>query len=792
MNILASYNWIKEFLKTDLSPEAFALELSRRSMSVETVENLAEKFDCMVVGVIKEIKPHPKADRLRICVTDIGSEAVEIVCGGSNVAEGMKVFVALPGSKVRWHGEGDLIELKETEIRGVKSIGMICAPAEVGFEKLDFGDHGIWDLSEWTDASAGTPIADALELQDTMFDIEVTTNRPDCMGMIGLACEGGAAIEGAFSLAPRPEIPVAKNKIPLKVTVKDPDLCPRYMAVAISGVKIGPSPTWLQKKLLLAGHRPINNIVDITNYVLHEYGQPLHAFDYDKLEGREIVVRRAQSGEDILALDGKRYDVVHANLVIADAKKPVAIAGVMGGEESGTHNETSTIVFEAAAFDPVSVRRTSRALNLQSDSQLIFEKGLSTEGPAWALRRAVELALEIAGGEIATEVFDVRAKPYEWKQFTLRTDRVRRQIGVEISDEDQRAILTRLGFMLEGNTVTVPFWRDHDIEEEIDLTEEIARIYGYHNLPNKLPASPPPADSGDQTLVWEDWIKQFLFSAGYTELYGYSFTSADEMKQYGLDPASALALYNPLSAELTHMRTSLMPSLLRDIELNQGERKTGTVFELARVYLPRTNDLPEERTSLVVAEYGSDDVEKTFLRVKGIVMEMMREVGVDIDVRRKPDDLRWHATRTAELVWQERVVGTIGFVSDAMQNAFGVDAPVCVAELDVETLIPSFRRVRRYEPIPAFPAVTRDVSFVIDERAEYQRIATFAQNASPLIVEVGLKDIYRGLGVPEGKKSLTLSFTLHGTDRTLSSDEVDAALQEVAKVLEKEWQVTVR
>lgn len=792
MNILASYNWIKEFLKTDLSPEEFALEFSRRSMSVESTTNLAEKFEHMVVGIIKEMKPHPKADRLQICITDIGTEVVEIVCGGSNVAVGMKVFVALPGSRVRWHGEGDLIELKETEIRGVKSIGMICAPAEVGFEKLDFGDHGIWDLSGWTEAKAGTPIAEALELNDTIFDMEITTNRPDCMSMIGLACEGGAATEGAFHLEPRPEIPAPKQPIDLKVTVKDADLCPRYMAVAISGVKVGPSPAWLQTKLLLAGHRPINNIVDITNYVLHEYGQPLHAFDYDKLEGKEIVVRRAASGEDMLALDGKRYDLAHANLVIADAKKPVAIAGVMGAEESGTHEGTTTIVFESAAFEPVSIRRTSRALNLQSDAQLLFEKGLSTESPTWALRRAVELALEIAGGEVATEVFDVRAEPYEPKVFTLRPDRVRRQIGVEIPDDEQRAILKRLGFMIDGDQVAVPFWRDHDIEAEVDLTEEIARMYGYHNLPNRLPASPPPSTPEDPALAWEDWIKQFLFSAGYTELYGYSFTCIDELSRYGIDPKMTLAIYNPLSADLTHLRTSLMPSLLRDIESNQGERKTGKVFELARVYLPQGNALPEERTRLVVAEYGLVNVEEAFLRAKGLLTAMLARVGLAVTLQRKSDDAHWHATRSADILWNGNVVGTIGVVSDATQKAFAVDAPILVIDLDIETVIPVFKVVRRYEPIPAFPSVTRDLSFAVDERVEYQRLATFVGNASPLIVAVDLKDIYRGMGVAEGKKSITLTLVLRAQDRTLTSDEVDVVVKTVAEVLEKEWQATLR
>ncbi len=796
MNILTSYNWIKEYLSTNLSPEDFARELSLKSMSVESIDHLADKFANMVVGVIKEIKPHPKADRLQICVTDVGSSVVEIVCGGSNVAVGQKVLVALPGAKVRWHGEGDLIELKETEIRGVKSIGMICAAVEVGFEKIPAGEHEIWDLTTWTEAGAGTPIVQALKIDDTIFDIEVTTNRPDAMSILGLANEGAASTGGTFKMAPPAGIPDAVSPMPLAVRVLDPDLCPRYMAVVIKNVKVGPSPAWLQLKLLLSGHRPINNVVDITNYILHEMGQPLHAFDYDTLEGGEIVVRRAHDGEKILALDGKEYEITKNNLVIADAAKPVAVAGVMGGELTGTKNGTTTIVFEAAAFEPVSVRRTARALNLQSDSQLLFEKGLSVIAPQWALAQAVKMALELTGGEVASAVIDIQEKPYEWKKFTLRPERVRAQIGVEITDERMVEILKSLGFMFDNVAnpleVTVPFWRDHDIEEEIDLTEEIARVYGYHNLPSVLPASPPPTEASDPALAWESYVKSFLFSAGYTELYGYSFTSEDEMKRYDLDPESAMKIFNPLTSDLTHLRTSLMPSLLRDVEANQGEVQSGKVFELSRVYEPQAKDLPAERTHLVVAEFGVENVEKAFLDLKGVLVELCDRTGLNLQLDRVVADDRWHPTRTARIHVNGEPLGRLGQVAPDVQAKFGVKRPVVALELDLEAVIGAMHQVRRYRPIAEFPAVTRDLSIVVDDRTEYDDVVKIIRLQSELVESVKLVDVYRGVGVDDGKKSVTVSLTLRAKDKTLSSGEVDEVLKSVAERLAQDFGAIIR
>ncbi len=805
MNILASYKWLKEYLKTDLSPEEFARELSLRSMSVESIDKSAEKYANMVVGVIKEVKAHPKADRLRIAVTDVGNQTVEIVCGGSNLEVNHRVFVALPGSKVRWHGEGDLIELKETEIRGVKSVGMICAPIEVGFDKLQGDEHEIWDLTKLTDAAAGTSVVDALGLDDTIFDIEVTTNRPDCMGMVGLAREGAAAIKADFSPPSTTD-----NRQPttgtFEVTLNAKKLCPRYMAAVVKNVKVGPSPWWLQLKLLQAGHRPINNIVDITNYVLHELGQPMHAFDADLLKGRKLEVRLAGKGETILALDGVEYKLSAKNLVIADAERPVAIAGVMGGKETGTTAATTTVVFEAATFDAVSIRKTARELNCYSDSQLVFEKGLSTEALPMALARAVELAKELAGGELVS-VSDQRLAPYEPQTYPVLYKKMCARIGVEISNEQIDEMLTRLGFVLEKNgnrtVATVPYWRDHDVEAEVDLTEEVARLYGYHLMPLALPSAPPPTYSDDATLLAEGQVKRFLAAAGYSEFFGYSFIDAKTLERYGISPETAVKILNPLSEDLSHLRPTLVPSLLRDIERNQANIPQGKVFELSRVHILREGDLPDERFRLVIAQYGTDDGEKTFRELRGTLEALGERSGLTFNFQLPPfakapgggpkpgeglsTDERWHPSRQATIAFDagsgKQTCGTIGQVAPTIQEAFGIGRPVWIVDLDLELLMPHLASKLKYVPVSNFPEVHRDLSVVVKEQAHYHDLADLIKAQNVLITAVELTDIYRGQGVPDGHKSLTISLTFSASERTLTSAEIDELIIQIGHAL---------
>ncbi|MBI4714208.1 phenylalanine--tRNA ligase subunit beta [Candidatus Uhrbacteria bacterium] len=811
MNILISYNWIKEYLDTDFSPEKFAKETTAVGNSVERIDRLSERFEKMVVGFVKKVKPHPNADKLKIAETDIGKETVEIICGGVNLSEGQRVVVGLPGAKVKWHGEGDLVELAKTKIRGVESFGMICAVEEIGFEKLPHGYHEIWDITELTSAKPGTSIAKALELDDTIFDIEVTSNRVDCMSIIGQAREGavvtGKGLKGLKSLKGGKE--VAHGFSRGWIEVKEPEFCPKYSAILIENVKVGPSPWWLQKRLLLAGHRPINNVVDITNYVLHEYGQPLHAFDADKLDGEKIIVRKAKKGEKMKALDGKTYEFSHDMLVIADVKKPIAVAGVMGGEETATTENTTRVLIESATFDPVSVRRTARALNLYSDSQLLFEKGLSTESIEPAIARAVELITELTGGRVASLIITEQAKSYEPRVFPFDTQKARKLMGIEMEDKKMIEILERLGFVVNQNdsttprlhdsmtfSVTVPYWRDHDIEAPVDFVEEIARVHGYENFPSIFPSGEIQLIQEDQAIKFQRRTREILKGAGFTEVYSYSFFSEKQLTEYGIKKEDAIVLRNPLSSEFEFMRPSLVPSMLTTVEQNQHRFPEADLFEIAPVYIPKKGDLPDEPLNLVMACYGKDGRE-LFLRSKGALARLMRELGINdwsLERSRDPADYiaHYHDGRLAGISIGKNYVGEIGQVSDMFVKNFGLDSACVLIDIREQDFFSKYTSVKSFKPIPQFPEVKRDLAFVLDEKIEYKMIEEKLGKISTLLEQIELFDVYRGKGVDEGKKSLAIHLSFRSNERTLESKEVDNEVEKIRRVLKEEFNAILR
>lgn len=797
MNILASYNWLKDFVKTDLSPEEFAKEFSLRSMSVETIDNLRGRFDNMVVGVVTAIDKHPGADRLRVVSVDLGSRTSAIVCGGSNVVVGMKVFVAGIGAKVRWHGAPEWTTLEKATIRGVESDGMICAASEVGFDKLPSGDHEIWDLTNVTDAPAGTPIAEALDLDDAIFDIEITSNRPDAMGMIGLAREAAVATGGEFIHADvmSPKIgrqPSEGSEISVRI---DDKRCGRYMAAVVDNVKVRPSPWWMQKRLLLAGNKPINTIVDITNYVLLELGQPMHAFDASTIAGKTIVVRKGKKGEKLTLLDGKQVELASGPIVIADAEKPLALAGIMGGKESGASDTTTTVVFEAAMFDGPTIRRSARTFDAASDSQLLFEKGLSPNALPMALARAVELAEQIAGGT-CVQTIDVYPRPRKQKTFTFKTKRIRERIGVDISDEQQIDILTRLGFGVtkkgSGYAVTVPYWREDDIENEVDFTEEVARMYGYHNMPAVLPASRLPEGVDDASLMWEGWTKRFLASLGFTEFFSNSLVSMNDLECFGVSPKDAMALMNPLTTDLTHLRPKLVPSVLRAIERNQAMVPSANVFELGRIYLPQDGALPDERLTLVIASYGVENAEAAYTHLRGVIEAFAARTGLALTFERRHETEHWHPGRSVNIMNDGCEVGILGQVASNFQDSYGIHRPVFMTRINLESLIPFMKKTHRYQPVPVFPAVVRDIAVLLDERTEFAKVHDIVCGSAPLITRCSVVEIYRGEGIADGKKSITISVTMMSPDRTLTSQEVDVMMTTVAQELALRVDGTVR
>jgi len=806
MNILASYNWIKEFVAVKAAPDELARRISLSGPSFERGYPQAPPFENMVVGRIEGVKPHPNADRLRIAVTDIGDRKLEIVCGGSNLSDGMKVVVALSGAMVRWHGEGELIELKPTEVRGVKSEAMICAASEIGLgEAFPHSTHEIMDLS-WCKAKPGTRLAKALDLDDTVFDIEITTNRPDAFSVVGIAREA-AAITGADFLwkeAVLPSLPKSTERLPFDVKVEEPRLCTRYQAVVMDGVEIGPSPWWLKNRLRMSGVRPINNIVDITNYVMLELGQPMHAFDYDKLRGQTIVVRRAKAGESIALLDGSVKELDAERLVIADAERPVAVAGVMGGEETGVSDGTKRIVFESATFDPVSVRRTWRALNTQTDSSLRFEKGLPEDLTQAALARAVELCQKVACGKAVSKVFDERSVKPKKVRFAFRPERAEALIGVKIPAARMLKILKSLGFgaarkptIRKGKAlyeIEVPYWRVRDIESERDFAEEAARIFGYANLPSVLPDGVLPVRTVDPVLVAEDDAKRFLCAAGFTEMINYSFTSRQILERAKFDPGICARLENPLTSDFEFMRPSLLPGMLAVVAENEGLFPEGDVFEVSNVYIAGDGaELPEERPSVLVASYGPQGGDALFRKVKGALEAYSRHSLRSVDFSRvSPDTGLWHPGRAVDIYIGDTAIGTLGELHPSVAESFGIDGRVCAAEFDLSALVKSEAESRRYEPIPHFPPVRRDLAFVAPEAVEFEKAEEAIRNASELLNEVTLFDVYRGESLGAGMKSFAVHLSFQHPERTLTAEEADKEISGIISSLAKEFGAKVR
>lgn len=822
MNLLVSYDWLKEYVGLKQKPEEFAAKISLCGPSVEKILPQGDDLAGIYVGKIVKISDHPKADKLKLVIVDLGNAPSSkgdnhakrdlgdsrIVCGGTNLYEGQIVAVAVPGAKVRWHGEGDLIELEPTEIRGERSDGMICAAGEIGlgeaFPVKD--DHEILDLGKEIpemNVKLGTLLAKALGLQDdVVMDIEVTANRPDCMGMVGIAREASVICDAPF-LYKEAEFEKGlkindKGHDGLKVKIDAKDACSRYMGTRMEGVKVGPSPWWLKRRLLSAGIRPINNLVDVTNYVLYETGQPMHVFDADKLKSsvssdetspllKEINVRYARKGEKILALDGKEYELPDSVLVIADAKKPLAVAGVMGGEDTGSTEETVNIVLEAATFDPVVVRKGSRKLLLQSDSQLRFEKGLSQIGPEAAMARAIELVKELAGGEVVGAPVDVQTKKYKPETFSITTDEVNALIGVEITKKEMIDVLKRLGFKIKDSgkklTAEVPWWRDHDIEAGRDLVEEIARVYGYGKIPAKVPMDIAPRKS-DAIIVWEDRIKDLLASAGYTELYGYSFVSKDLLAKAGFDSKELLHVQNPLTVDLEVMRPSLIPQLLDAVANNQERADVLRLFECSNVYLRKDgkkgnwNNLPDEDPQCVIG-YIEHKNDTPWRDAKGIVEYIFDTLDItDIKWKRESKDDIWHPGRGVQAYKDNILLATVGEISPKYTEAFKIESRVGAAQLELRNIIKFAKTHKSYIPPMPYPESKRDLAIVVSEDVEYRDIELAILKADEKILNVEWFDTYQGKGVAEGKKSVAMHLTIGSKDKTLTSQEIDGVVNE--------------
>ncbi|MCR4279057.1 MAG: phenylalanine--tRNA ligase subunit beta [bacterium] len=807
MNRLFSYDWLKQFAEFRETPEEFAERVSLSGPGVERILPEAPYLDSVVVGYVESVEAHPNADRLRVASVRIGAKkVVKIVCGGSNLSENQWVAVALPGARVLWHGEGDPVTIKETELRGVKSFGMIVSANEIGLgDAFPHEEREILDLGiafEAQDLKDGTLIRKLLGMDDVVFYIEVTTNRVDAMGTVGMARETATILKRPFVWKPA-KLPRTEDiKARVKVTVHEPDLCPRYMAVRIDDVTVGPSSWWLKRRLMSAGLNSINNVVDITNLLLLQLAQPLHAFDAGKIAGG-IQVRSAKNGEMIKALGGEEYTLDETMLVIADDNGAVAIAGIKGGESSGIGPETMSIILESATFDPVSIRRTARQLGLQSDAQHRFEKGLSTEATEPALAQAIKLILAECGGTVASVVTDIRKAPYVAREFHVTHAEVESLMGIEFPKTEMVDILRRLGFGMKGKgdtiIATVPWWRDLDIESGRDLIEEIARVYGYANIPPVVPVGIAPRPMSAE-LVWEDRIRTTLQGAGLTETYSYSFVSEDLVRRCGFDPSLMLRVQNELSSDMALMRTTLLPSLLVTASENRERAEELRLFEIANVYLPPKGlkkikngllwtELPDEQLELGAVFYG---MKNPWRHAKGVVEHVLEEMQIhDVRWERASNEGFWHPGRSVQAFSGKTLLATLGEVHPNIARRFKLDDVACL-HMPIEFLLKHVTEAPSFTQISTFPPVLRDLAIMVNRHVEYADIEREIQNSDELLTDVEWFDTYEGKGLPTGMKSVAVHLTFSSAEKTLESDQVDAVMEKITLILKEKFKAEVR
>ncbi len=762
-------------------------EFSLKSQTVERIKLIGQGLGGVVVGKVLAIEKHPNADRLSLAQVDIGRQApLKLVFGQmAKIEVGNQLPVAVAPIKLPTG-----IEVKAADIRGVKSEGMLCLNSELGLSDRDevmFFDSRV---------APGVSIVDALKLNDYLLEIEVTSNRPDLMSVVGLAREAQAVLDIKSTIKiPEPKLDF-KQEIGLTVKVEESKLCPRYNAVVMTDIKVGPSPLWLQLRLMTAGLRPINNLVDITNYVLLEYGRPLHVFDYDQLAGAQIMVRRARKGERLLALDGKIYELSTRQLVIADAKEPVAIGGVMGGEESAAHEQTKTIVFESATFDPVLIRKTARELNLHSASSDLFEKNLHPESTFVGILRAIELTQQLAGGKVASPIIDIYAKDYQPTQIEFDPANIERYLGVVIKPQAIKKILTNLGFEVSGTNklkVTVPWYRADDVTAEHDLFEEVARVYGYDNLPVTLPMGEIPVEPADLNFYWEDVIKDRLVGLGFSEVYNYSMLSGKLLEPLGFSPARAIKIDNPLNEDFEYLRLTLIPQLLINVASNLNNFSQQKIFELSNVYLTtKSVDLPREESRLTGAVIEPEG--KIFALTKGVGEFLLEKMGItDFEFRVTDQNCPiWQPNMCLDIYRGKDFLGQLGIIETSISETFGIDQAVGVFDFNFSRLIANAKTQAAFKPIPEFPSITRDLAILVNQDVTWHQINDLVWQTDDLIVAVNYLSTYTDKSIGTNKKSLAWRIVFRAPDRTLKSEEVDQIMEQLTAKLKKEFAATVR
>ncbi len=780
-----SIRWLKEFVDVDYQPKEFAERLTMTGSKVEGYSKEGEEISKVVIGKVNSIEKHPDADKLVVCQIDVGEQVLQIVTGAKNLKVGDVIPVATDGATLP-----NGVKIKKGKLRGVESNGMLCSIAELGVTLGDFPyaiEDGIFVIEE--ECRLGQDAKEALGINDDIVEFEITSNRPDCLSVIGLARETA----NTFSLPMKEHKPVVTEEGGdindyLKVSVEAPDLCTRYMARIVKDINVKPSPRWMRERLRASGVRPINNIVDITNYVMLEYGQPMHAFDYKHVKDGTITVRRANAGETIMTLDGTSRELSQKMLCIADSEKPIAVAGVMGGEYSGIFDDTNTIVFESACFNGASVRTTAKALGMRTDASSRYEKGLPAQLCEHALDRACELITMLGAGKVVSGYVDCRHFDDEPKTVGFEPEWTNRFLGTDIPEERMVEILTGLGFKVENGTVTVPYFRT-DIEHKADIAEEIARIYGYDVIPDSAINGKANGKYTDEQK-FERRISETMIAKGYSQIMTYSFISPKEYDLVNM-PADhegrrSVRISNPLGEETSIMRTTALPSMLEILALNYNRRNASVkMFEIAKEYIPLADDeLPIERKKLILGGYG-DSLD--FFKMKGAVEVLLDGLNVlGYEFNAKTDAYSYHPGRTAEITVGGKVIGIIGEIHPKVADNYDINAKVYTAELDIEAMFDSVGAERTYKALPKFPAVTRDLAILCDRELPVAAIkSVIVENVGGLLEKVELFDVYQGSQIPEDKKSVAYTFTMRSENSTLSDKQCDKIVRKIIADLEK-------
>ena len=794
-----SMSWLKDYVDIDVDIKDFVEDITLTGSKVEGWSEIGGELSGIVTGKVLKIEKHPNADRLVICTVDIGKdEPLIIVTHASNVLEGAYVCVALDGATLAGG-----IEIHDTDFRGVMSYGMMCSVEEMGFDRHDFPEapeNGIYIFEN--EVPLGKDVCEVMDLKDKVVEFEITSNRPDCFSTVGLAREVAATYNKEFKY---PEIAVKEEadgdiESMIQVEIKNPELCPRYTARVVKNVKVEPSPRWMRKRLRSNGIRPINNIVDITNYVMLELGQPMHAFTIGNIDGSKIVVRNAEDGEKITTLDGNERQLDSSMLVIADCNKAVAVAGVMGGENSKVNGSTDTILFESANFNGPNVRVTAKKLGLRTDASAKFEKGLDPNLTTDAVNRAVQLVEMLGCGEVVKGCVDCYPNKRESWSLEYSPEKINKLLGTDISEDEMIKIFEKIELVADkaSKTVKIPTFRP-DLESMADLAEEVARFYGYDKITPTLAAGTPTVGKRTYAQTITAMIKNSLISNGLCEAMTYSFESPKVFDKLNIPEGHELrktvVISNPLGEDYSIMRTTTLNGILTSLSTNYNRRNENAgLFEIAKVYIPKAvpvTELPDEPVKITIGMYGNN---VDFYAAKGIVEHTVDTLGIKNVEFLPAKDIFWmHPGRTARIEINGKYAGYVGELHPQVASNYGIGTRVYISVIDESKLIEASDLITVYKPLPKYPAMARDISMLVKDEIYVRDIEKEIEaNGGQLLENITLFDVYKGGQIAEGYKSVSFSITFRAPDRTLTDDEVNKVMNDILDSLEKKFGAVLR